>query len=400
MLLHDTIKGLNFTSLLDITFVSIVIYTMFFWLKKSRAAFVVGGVLITSVVYMVARELRLHLATLLMQGFFTVILVAIVIIFQEELRQFFEQLAIWSFNPRLRIRRKTRLMRREAEILANTVWDLAEERIGALIVIKGANPITRHLYGGVDLKGMLSEPLLKSLFDPHSMGHDGAVIIEGNRVIQFSSHLPLSRDLGKLKKVGTRHAAALGMAELSDAFCIVVSEERGIVSVAHNGQIKEYRDKSEFIHRLEAFYQEINPSKRANMFKTFLAQNLKEKIASVLLSMFLWFVFVHESAVLFNIFTVPVQYIGQPAGMNVKQVIPDEVKVTLSGPRRDFYFVDQEDVHLRLKLFNLADEKKFGLDKYQITIQPSDLEAPQGLSVVSIAPRTVMIQVDRVPEQK
>ena len=392
---HDTIKNFDFSSFVDITFVSIVIYTMFFWLKKSRATFVVAGVLIASAIYLLARELRLHLATLLMQGFFAVILVAIVIIFQEELRRFFEQLAMWSLNPRLRRRKVGRLMRREAEIVANTVWDLAEDRVGALMVVQGSDPIGRHLYGGVDLNGILSEPLLKSIFDPHSIGHDGAVVIDGGRVNQFSCHLPLSRNLEKLKKSGTRHAAALGLAELSDALSIVVSEERGTVSIARDGQIKEYKDKQEFQQTLESFFNRVNPVTRGKTLRMFLGENLLEKTAAVFLAVVLWFVFVHESVILYRSYTVPVRHLGEPAGVSVRQVIPSEVKVILSGPRRDFYFVDPEDVHLTLKLFDLTEAKRFGENKYQVTVQPSDLETPFELTVANIVPRTVMVQVDK-----
>ncbi len=396
----ETIKDINLTSFVDITFVSIVIYTTFFWLKKTRAGFVVAGVLIVSMIYLVVRELRLHLATLLMQGFFAVILVAIVVIFQEELRRFFEQLAIWSLNPRLKMRRKTKLLHREAEILANTVYDLGAEHTGALLVIKGAGPISRHLYGGVDLDGEMSEPLLKSLFDPHSPGHDGAVVIEGSRITQFSCHLPLSRDLAKLKKVGTRHAAALGLAELSDALCIVVSEERGTVSIAQNAQIREYRDKDEFIGRLEDFIQEVTPSARKRNLHVFLTQNLKEKFAAVFLALILWFVFVHESAILYRSYTIPVQSVGRPAGIYVEQIIPDEVRVVLSGARRDFYFVGKEDISIKLKLFDLTEERRFGENKYQVTIQPSDLEAPPGLHLVNFVPRTVMVQTEKIKGAK
>ena len=140
------------------------------------------------------------------------LIIAVVVIFQEEIKQFFEFLARATTSPRVRGQRLTEIPRSEIEVLVSTLSDLASERIGALFVLRGKVPIVRHLNAGMDLNGELSEALLKSLVDPHSMGHDGAVVIEANIVRQFSAHLPLSRNLGKVGKGGTRHAAALGLA--------------------------------------------------------------------------------------------------------------------------------------------------------------------------------------------
>ena len=105
-----------------------------------------------------------------------------------------------------------------------------------MIVLQGNDPLERHINGGTNLDGIVSEPLLESLFDPHSIGHDGAVIIDGNRVTKFGCHLPLSMNTSKYENIGLRHTAALGLAERSDAICIVVSEERGTISLAYHGK--------------------------------------------------------------------------------------------------------------------------------------------------------------------
>ena len=104
------------------------------------------------------------------------------------------------------------------------------------LIAEGKDPIARHVMGGIELGGKISEPILKSIFDPHSPGHDGAVIVEHDQISLFAAHLPLSKDFQQLANVGTRHSAALGLAELSDALCIAVSEERGTISVARAGR--------------------------------------------------------------------------------------------------------------------------------------------------------------------
>jgi DNA integrity scanning protein DisA with diadenylate cyclase activity len=91
------------------------------------------------------------------------------------------------------------------------------------MLIRGNDPLERHITGWIPLDGKLSGPLLKSIFDPHSPGHDGAVLVEQDSITRFAAHLPLSKNLMQLSNVGTRHSAALGLAELTDALCIVVS---------------------------------------------------------------------------------------------------------------------------------------------------------------------------------
>src|SRR3989304_3245879 len=162
------------TDVVDILFVAVLLYTAIVWAQKTRAAFVVRGMFILAAVYILARQLELQLTAWIFQGFFAIFLIIIVVIFQEELRQIFERIAIWGLGTR-----EARALRSEsADILVRTVSDLAKDKIGALIVVQGKDPIARHIMGGIELEGKVSEPLVKSIFDPHSPGHDGAVLVE------------------------------------------------------------------------------------------------------------------------------------------------------------------------------------------------------------------------------
>jgi uncharacterized protein (TIGR00159 family) len=263
--------------LLDMVIVGVLIFTLLVWFKRTRAAFVLTGIMIVGFVYLLARQFNLLLTASVLQAFFAVILVAIIVIFQEELRHFFEQVAIWSLNPNLR-RQPTLSQDRTVEVLVRTLTDLANARVGALIVIRGRDPIVRHLDGGVGLNGNLSEPLLKSLFDPHSIGHDGAVAIEDERVTQFSCHLPLSKNFKKLQRRGTRHAAALGLSELTDALCLVVSEEQATVSVARYGEIQEAHEPERLHAVLRGFFREIRPAQVQSSWRDFVTQNSKQTL--------------------------------------------------------------------------------------------------------------------------
>lgn len=293
MNLFNIVHTIHLSGLLDMMFMSILVYAVLVWFKNSKAAFVLMGIFIVGALYIIAHQMNMVMTQAVFQGFFAVSLVAVIVIFQEEIKHFFERVAVWSLNRGIKRYRPSPFGRREVEIIVRSVTDLARDKIGALIVIKGKDIIVRHLDGGIDLNGELSEPILKSLFDPHSDGHDGALIIDGAHITQFSCHLPLSKDLKKVNRSGTRHAAALGLAELSDAMCIVVSEEQGTISVARNGEIETVNDPEKLTHRLQLFYEEVYPTGQRT-WQGFLARNFKEKIMAIVITAILWFMLAYD----------------------------------------------------------------------------------------------------------
>ncbi len=227
------LPALRWVDLLDIGIVASLVYAVILWLRRSQASLVALGLALLCGVYLAARLLDLQLTTLAFQSLFAVSILVGVIIFQEEIRQAFEEFAGWALGrqreaqPRLDTR----------EILVEWIFELARQRRGALIVLRGRHLLDRHLQGGTELDGRLSGALLASLFDPHSAGHDGAVIVDNRRVTRFGVHLPLARKAQVAVGLGTRHRAALGLVERTDALALVVSEERGEISAARNGQL-------------------------------------------------------------------------------------------------------------------------------------------------------------------
>ncbi len=378
------LKNIGISGFIDIALMSILIYTLIVWFKRSKAVFVLIGLFIIGVFYNAAREFNLQLTAAVFQGFFTVILIAIIVIFQEEIKHLFERIALWSLNRGLTRQQVLHLSRSEVEILVRAVKDLADEKIGALIILRGQDAIVRHINGGWDLNGELSEPVIKSLFDPHSMGHDGALIIDGNRILQFGCHLPLSKDLMKIPAGGTRHAAALGLSEVTDAFCIVVSEERGTISVAKDGEI-EVVDTEKLNLLLERFYDDIQPAGHTQTGWELLSRNWKEKVIAVAVTLGLWFFYVHEGRLTYRAYRVPVEYTNLPTNLTVSEIIPSDVEVTLSGPRRYFYFITSKRVRLILNMIN--QEEGFSIK----SIQKSNLTYPEKLALEAVAPTKVKL---------
>ncbi|GIW39666.1 MAG: adenylate cyclase [Candidatus Binatia bacterium] len=370
---------------LDILFVTFLLSSAIAWIRRTKAGLAATGILILGVVYLLARALGLQLTAWIFQGFFAVFVIMAVVIFQEELRQFFERLAVFGLGRESRPGASD-----PTDILVSCLSDFARDRIGALVVLPGKQPLARHIHGGIELHGFLSVPLLKSIFDPHSPGHDGAVIVEDGKVTLFATHLPLSHDTRQLEGVGTRHAAALGLAEKTDALCLVVSEERGQISVAHRGKLRRVAGPNELARVLAAFFAEQRPAERKTSWvRQALRQNTLEVAVSFVLVVGLWYVLIPGSRTRQATFEVPVQVTNLPAEFDLAQVEPERVKVVLSGPARSFYLLDRD----RLAVTVDATLAKVGRRTFRLA--PENVERPASLVVEDIRPSSVRISVRR-----
>lgn len=385
------LSDVGVSGVVDILLMALLIYSALVLLKRTRrAAFVLTGILFLALIYLIARWFNLLLTVAVLQGFFAVILVALVVIFQEELRHFFEQIAQWGLGRTLPTKQRNSTLPDHVEVVAKTVEDLARQRIGALLVLRGNDLLIRHLEGGEPLNGVISEALLKSLFDPHSIGHDGAVVIEDGLIQRFGCHLPLSRNRALLGHDGTRHAAALGLAERADALCLVVSEERGTISVARNGRIRCLApDAVRSI--LADFLRETRPEQRGTQWRQVFSRNIREKLIAAGLALALWFVLVHESARVYKSFLLPVEFAHVPGHIRIARVDPSEIEVTVSAPRKSMYFVKQSNVELAVRAWDLQPGET------RLTITASDVAVPHGLVLENIKPREIHVEIDAAP---
>lgn len=388
----DWLAGLKLSTYVDIALMTLLIYVVLIWFKSTRAAFVFTGIVIAVLLYILVQQFELVMTTAVLQKFFAVILIALVVIFQEELRSFFERLALWSFEPRSSRRKHLRLTREEVEILVRTLQDMARKRIGALIVLKGRDPIARHCEGGVELNGQLSEPLLMSLFDPNSIGHDGAAIIEGGKLVEFSCHLPLSKNLEKIKRAGTRHAAALGLAEFSDAMCIVVSEERGTISLARNGDIETVLDPGRMTYILQRFYQELYPSRESRSWYDFVIRNFREKLLALGLSVLLWFVLVRGAEPTTHSYEIPITVTELPEQWELRVLNPNTVNATFTGPRSAFFW-------LKPNLLKLTISPELKTGQVNFRLSTNLVNYPKNLTLLNLSTNEIRVRLVDKNEQ-
>jgi len=381
------LKSIRIQDIFDIGIISVMISALLIWFKDRASRFVLLGISLLGFIYVVAKFFQLYLTTVVLQGFFAILLFVLVVIFQEDLRRFFERLAILGI-----IRKKTQSttpQEQTAEIITQTVADFARKRIGALIVIQGSDPLDRHLSGGTTLNGVLSEPLLESIFDPHSDGHDGAVVIDGNTVIRFGCHLPLSQNIGPFGISGLRHTAALGLSERSDAICIVVSEERGTISIAQREQIREVTSASALKGELESFYLSKTPLGKPGPISLWLKENTKEKVIAIFLACVLWIIFGYQKESIYKDFNVPVEYINVPSEWFIEEPKIKEAKLMLAGPSQAFQLLNTEALKISLSLSQIQEGKQ------DIILTKEMIKTPSNINVVGIKPSRITVNASK-----
>jgi diadenylate cyclase len=384
-------RNIGFADIVDILVVAILLYTAIVWIKNTRAAFIVRGIFIIAAVYILARYLDLQLTAWIFQGFFAIFLIIIVVIFQEELRQIFERIAVWSLAPK----NERPLGSETVDILVRTAADLAKDKIGALLVLEGKDPLGRHIMGGIELGGKISEPLLKSIFDPSSPGHDGAVVIAGDRLVRFAAHLPLSKDFEQLANVGTRHSAALGLAELSDAFCVVVSEERGAISIARDGRLQRVENVQGLASALQRFLREKHPPVERGMISfSFVKENWLTKVVTLSLALGLWYVLIPGSRTMEVTYKIPVRVQNLPQELRVETLQPTEVSATFIGPTRAFYFFDPGKLEVSVDLTATDAGRK------TLRLSEQNVHYPKTLTLQELNPATLKISLRKAPKEQ
>jgi len=387
--LLQILSSFRFADLLDITIVSFCIYFLFMWIRRRASRSVVIGVVAVITLYALARILNMYMTSQVFQTGLTAALVGLVIIFQDDIRMAIEQLSsIGTFKSKHQIVASNKTV----ESLVDTLYNLARDRIGALVVIKGRESIDRHLSGGISVHGRISEPLLYSIFHPETPSHDGAVIIEGERIDKFGVRLPLSHNVQEIKDVGTRHTAALGLAERSDALVIVVSEERGTVTIAENG-VMEKVDRESLRIRIDSFYSRIFPSPASKKKRTYFTTNTGIKLLSLFAAIALWFTFVYQVDVISRSFSIPIVFKNIPDDFVIDETRPSEIRVTLNGPERSFTF-DERILNASFDISSMSE------GTHTITVTRQNITVPDGIFVNQILTKSFQLNATVVEERE
>lgn len=238
----ELLAHFTWSSALDIFLVALVFYGLFYFVQGTRAVTLLRGIVIIVLLTVVASSVfRLSAFNWLIRNSIPALLVAIPVIFQPELRRALERLG----RPGMLLTRRSASTAQTINTIVRAASALAEQGFGALVVLERTTGLQDYVDTGVTLDARLSDALLLSIFFKNSALHDGAVIVREDRVVAAACMLPLSEAEGLDRELGTRHRAAIGITEGTDAIAIVVSEESGRIAVAHNGRLVRRLDEGE-----------------------------------------------------------------------------------------------------------------------------------------------------------
>ena len=224
----------------EILIIAVIIYVFMSWVRKTRAYNLIRGILVILAFVFIAVILQMSTILWLMRRVGSILLTALVIIFQPELRRALEQLGqrniFSSIFPSARYQSELFSDETLNEIV-RAVNEMSGERIGALIIIEQKIRLSEYIDTGIDIDARVSSQLLSNIFQHNTPLHDGAVIIRGDRILAATCYLPLSESGSISKRFGTRHRAGVGISEVSDCFAIIVSEETGRISYARKSEL-------------------------------------------------------------------------------------------------------------------------------------------------------------------
>lgn len=240
--IKDILLNVRITDIIDILIVALALYKLFMLIRETRAEQLIKGIFGLFIFTKLSYRLELYTINWILRQLMTVGTLAILIVFQPELRRALEYIGRSRFFTKSFVEFKDEGISQVVEEIVEAVASLSRQKIGALMVIERKTGLSEVADTGTKIEGQVSSELLINIFIPNTPLHDGAVIIKENTVKAAGCFLPLTDNMSLSKALGTRHRAALGISERSDSLAIVVSEETGAISIAENGSIARYLD--------------------------------------------------------------------------------------------------------------------------------------------------------------
>lgn len=262
-----SIPDIHATDIIEIIIIAVFMYEILKWVKSTRAWILLRGIMVIAGFFIIAALFQMSVILWLGEKIFNAGLIALIVVFQPELRKALEQLGrrniirkilptAWSRKSLKRFDDQTRID------LVKSAFDMGAVKTGALIVIEQDVMLKEFERTGIPVDAILTRQLLINIFEKNTPLHDGAVIVRGNRVVSATCYLPLTENLGLSKDLGTRHRAAVGISEVSDALTIVVSEETGKISITQDGKLTHDLSKEELDAVLKNI-QYVKPEKES-----------------------------------------------------------------------------------------------------------------------------------------
>lgn len=332
--------------------------------------------------YIIAQWIDLPLSVWGLQNLWAVILLVIVVIFQQEIREGLGSISLPSFF----FGRPETLSSKVIDKLTEAAFQMAKNGVGGLIVLQRENDLDEFIHGQTLLDAEMNEDILLSIFNPHSPLHDGAVILKGNRIQYATALLPVSRSQTLPKEWGTRHRAGLGITEVSDAECIIISEERREVLLAFVGNIEKKEKEEDLTRGLSTFSLVSEERVKGKIRVKKIFDHLPMKVSLFLLVCILWvfLIGIRQGETTFNL---PIEYYSIPQNLKISGEPPSEIQVRLKGSQRLLSSIKPNQVRVQINLSKC----RSGIN--QVPCSEENINIPSGIIVTHFYPKNIRIQL-------
>lgn len=367
----------------DILIMTFLLYQLYTWFRGTRAIQVLLGLGVVTLIYFATRFLGLYMTSWVLQELGTVLIILIIVVFQAEIRQ-----ALYRFSLlRHMLDSSHENQQGQFQEIAETIFSMASRRTGTLLVFQRNEPLNEFVSNGVQLDCEISPQMLESIFYDGAPLHDGAALIKDGRIALASCHLPLSISPDIPQSFGTRHRAALGLSERSDAVIVVVSEERGEVSLVTAGKLRLMESTAELIASLDEMFHSDKPAPSISV-RDKVFSNLLPKMALLLGVCVFWALITTRQGQITTV-TAPVILHGIPEELILLKTAPEEVNVQLKS------LSSLSPPPSKLDLTAELDASKTKEGQTSIRVHSSDISLPSGLTITGISPSSIRITAEK-----
>jgi diadenylate cyclase len=373
---------------IDVVLMALMLFFASRTLRRLGTWKIVAGILIAMAVFMVANVADLRGIGWFYANVSQVAVLALIVIFQPEIRKVFERAAS--------LRRSEVGGRRSdlASMIVDAVFAMAGKNRGAIVVLPGKEPIKEWLSGGSPLNADPSVSLIESIFDPHSPGHDGAMVVENGRLALFGVRLPLSKSEALSEKLGTRHHAGQGLSEVSDALVLVVSEERGKVTLFRDGTSKEMKEKTGLATEIASHWEQT-ASYRLPMEKGKRRwPHVFEFSVSLGVAIVFWSTVIATQGELRERgFFVPVEFVT-PRHLSLVGEKPTTVKLHLTGPKAELDTINPSQLSIRIDLSEAMPGEQ------TLVVAEEDVKLPKRVRLLDTEPSDFVVSLVEIVEKE
>lgn len=373
---------LDWRRIVDFLVLAGTFYVVLVWASRARAMRIALAIIALYSGVLMARQFDLVITTWILQGAALIAVGLLIIVFQPEVRRALMRL------DRTLLMAPAGASGNIDRILADSAFQLAARRVGALFIVVRRDPVDELIQGGVVLGADVSGQLIEATFQKNSPLHDGAIIIEGGRITRAGAVLPLTQRDDVPREYGTRHRAAMGLAEPTDAICIAVSEERGEVTVMRGRTYLAMDRPVDLCLVLDNPATHPKAAIGRRLWSAIIGQ-WRFKVAAIALAALIWSIAVMDSSSTVRVVEVPIEFYNVPGGLDISDQSATVLEVQLRGRR---WLMDSNQMSGLIARFDLRGMKK---GRQTLHVVPGALSLPPGVNMKRVAPDSVVVRLIR-----